>query len=201
MSIFSLSECKKLLGITDNKYDESISLLIPLVQADIGDYCNNTFCDTTIYRQSDAALAFVRGSTVTATTQADRITDAESWLSTSGFRAGHDIFVSGGSNSGFHTLAAVAAGTLTLTSTGEIEDQSQVVYHRHPGEISITRVKWPPGLKPIAAKMVWTLIDKPTQGDIKSESVDDYSVTYAGNHAYPERVISGLRQYRKVILV
>jgi hypothetical protein len=201
MPLLTVDECKQMLGLEDNTYNTRIALFVPYVQDDIKDYCNNEFADTVIYRVSNSALEFVRGSTATTTTRADKIVDGQDYISTSGFKAGMDIVVWGGSNQGFYTIASVSTDTLTLTSTGDIEDQSQSAYHRSPGDIVVARVRWPKALKPIAARMVWSLIDKPTQGDIKSESVDDYSVTYAGNHAYPERVISGLRQYRKVILV
>uniref|UniRef100_A0A6M3KZ91 Putative head-tail connector n=1 Tax=viral metagenome TaxID=1070528 RepID=A0A6M3KZ91_9ZZZZ len=199
--IVSVDECKAILGITDNASDQRIRDLIPYVQDDIRIYCNNAFGDTTIYRQSAGSLAFVRGSTLTSSTSPDTITDADNYFSTAGFRAGTDIIVLGGSNEGYHTLAVVAAGTLTLTSTGALENQSQTTYHNWPGEMQIARVQWPTALKPIAAKMVWHLIETAKQGDVKSESIDDYSVTFAGSHSYPERVIAGLRQFRRVILV
>ena len=199
--IFTVDECKAILGITDNASDQRLRDLIPYVQDDIRIYCNNTFGDTTIYRHAAGSLAFVRGSTLTSSTDPDTITDADSYFSTAGFRAGTDIIVLGGSNEGYHTLAGVAAGTLTLTSTGALEDQSQTTYHNYPGQMVIARVKWPTALKPIAAKMVWHLIDTAKQGDVQSERIDDYSVTFAGSHAYPERVIAGLRQFRRVVLV
>ena len=194
--IIDVSECKVLLGITVNTYNEQIRQLIPYVQSDIIDYCNQTFGDKAIYRKSVGSLAFVRGDTSTATTDPDTITDADSDFTTAGFRANTDIVVEGGSNAGWYEVITVAAGALTLRSTGEVEDQSQVTYHNHPGQWRISQIKWPHALKPIAAKMVWYLIDKPKPTDVKSESIDDYSVTFAGSHEYPDRVITGLNRYR-----
>jgi hypothetical protein len=201
MALLSVDECKQYLNLTDGTHDARIALLIPAVQADISEYCNNAFADTVIYRESGSALEFVRGSTLTTSTEADKITDAQDYISTSGFTAGMDIIVIGGSNQGYYTIASVSTDTITLTSTGDIEDQSQTTYHRWPGNIAVARVKWPKALKPTAAKMVWHLLDQVKSGDVKSESIDDYSVTYAGDHAYPERVIAGLRQYKRAVLI
>ena len=65
----------------------------------------------------------------------------------------------------------------------------------------VARAAWPKSLKPIAAKMVWHLVDESRKGDVKSESIDDYSVMYAGSNAYPERVLSGLAKYRRAVMV
>jgi hypothetical protein len=46
--------------------------------------------------------------------------------------------------------------------------------------------------------MVAHLIDKPKDTGVKSESLGDYSVTYAGSNAYPETVLAGLNKWRKV---
>lgn len=200
MSILTVDECKNLLGLTDNSYDEQIRILIPYVQRDVVDICNNSFGDTTIYRQSHGSIAFVRGSTVVGTTTPDTITDDDEEFSTIGFRAGMDIFVAGGSNEGLYTLAGVAAGTLTLTSTGELETQDGATHYRDPGDILIARIRWPRPVKVAAAQMVWHLVDKGRQGDVKSESIDDYSVTYAGAAAYPARALAGLAPYRRAVI-
>ena len=59
-------------------------------------------------------------------------------------------------------------------------------------------MNWPRGIKPIVAQMIWYLIDKAKQTDVKSERIDDYAVTFAGSNQYPERVIKGLDKYRMV---
>jgi hypothetical protein len=200
MPLLTVDECKQILGLTDNTHNARIALFIPYVQDDISDYCNNSFADTVVY-VCNGALDFVRGSTLTSSTLADYIHDAEDCISTAGFKAGMDIVVIGGSNQGYYTVKTATTDTITLTSTGDIEDQSQTTYHRWPGDIVVARARWPKSLKPVAAKMVWHLLDQSKSGDVKSESIDDYSVTYAGDHAYPERVVAGLRQYRKAVLI
>jgi hypothetical protein len=199
--IITVDECKVLLRITDNTYDESIRQFIPYVQDDIRHYCNKSFGDTTIYRKSAGSLAFVRGTTLTSSTDPDTITDDDEDFSTIGFRGSADIIVVGGSNEGYFELASVSSGTLTLKSTGAVEDQSQTTYHRWPGEITVAQVRWPEAIKPVAAKMVWYLIDKAKPDDVRSERIDDYAVTFAGSHSYPDRVIEGLKQFRQAVLI
>lgn len=201
MAVLTVAECKTILGITGSSYDRRISDLIPYVQSDILDYCNNAFTDKVIYKQSGADLEFVRGSTLTSSTVADKITDVADEFTTCGFRAGMDIYVDGGSNTGYYTVAAVSTDTLTLTSSGELEDQAQTTYYRWPGEMRISNVIWPKALKAAAARMIGYTIDNPKPRDIQSESIDDYSVTYAGQTAYPKRVIASLNQYKRVHLV
>lgn len=198
--IISVDECRALLGVSDNSYDESFRILIPYVQRDIADYCNNIFADTVIYRHSHGSIAFVRGSTLTSSTDPDTITDDEDYFSTAGFRAGMDIIVAGGSNEGYHTLAAVNTDTLTLTSTGEVEDQDGSTYHNDPGPILIARAVWPKPVRTVAAQMVWHLTKHARRDDIKSESIDDYSVTFAGDHEYPQHVMNHLNRYRRAIM-
>jgi hypothetical protein len=90
---------------------------------------------------------------------------------------------------------------MKLTSTGVLVDQSQAVYHRHPGRVIIAQVLWPKAIKPVAAQMVKWLMDGKNYSDAKSESIDDYSITFAGENAYPKRLIEGLRPYRRAILI
>lgn len=201
MALLTVDECKEILGISDNSYDAKLTALIPYVERDVCAYCNNYFADTVVYVHDIGAVTFVRGSTLSSSTSPDTITDDEDRFSTSGFRAGMDIVVAGGSNEEIYSLAAVSTGTLTLNSTGEIESQDPDASYNTVGPILISRVKWPKPLKAHAAKMVWYLVDKPKQGDAQSERIDDYSVVYAGSHAYPERVLSGLRPYRRAILI
>lgn len=203
MALLTLAECKAILGIATGSTanDGAISLFIPYVERDICDYCNNYFNDTVIYVHDIGSVVFARGDTSTGTTDPDTITDDEDRFSTSGFRAGMDIVVFGGSNEDIYTLSSVTTDTLKLTSTGEIEDQDPNASYNSVGPILISRVKWPKTLKPTAARMIWHLIDNPYPGDVQSERIDDYSVTYAGEHSYPTRVLDGLRPYKRAILI
>jgi hypothetical protein len=201
MSVLTIDECKNILGLADNSYDEQIRTMIPYVQEDVIQHCNNAFGDSVIYREAHGGISFARGSTLTSSTDPDTITDDYDEFSTAGFRAGMDIVVLGGSNEGVYTLASVSTDTLTLTSTGEIENHDGSTFYRDPGIIHIARVRWPKGVKLAAAKMVWHLIDQPRVGNVQSERIDDYAVTYAGAHAYPQAVVAELRPHRRAVLI
>lgn len=182
-------EVKRILRITDNTHDAAIDALLPYAQADLCDYCNTFFQDAFVRRES-AQLAFVKGAP-------DTITDPNEDMVDAGFVAGQDIAVEGGhSNVGIHTLAGVAAGTLTLKSTNELIEQDPDDSYNSMGTIRISRVNWPTAAKLVFAKMVWHLVDKPTPGDVKSERVDDYQVVYMGSSEYPVSVAHSLKRFR-----
>jgi hypothetical protein len=199
MAILTTAECKTILQISASTWDTAIAAMIPYVQEDICDFCNTFFRDGYIYRYSGSELVITRGTTGSA---ADKITDAGGYFAARGFLAGDDIAIEGGySNVGIYTLATVDASTLTLTSTKAVRTQDpSSTGTNYLGTILVSRVKWPKGIKLLAAKMVWHLIDKPKPSGIQSERVDDYSVTYAGGHEYPAEIIAGLKRFRKVSL-
>jgi hypothetical protein len=192
------AEVKSVLGITDTTYDTDIAFFLPYVEKDIIEHCNNAFRDGYIYRKSSSALEFVRGDSDTY----DYITDTDAEFKKHGFRDGMDIVVEGGySNVGLYTISSASTGKLTLDEYEVLEDQDQdSTSDEHMiGEIRISRVKWPDALKLPAAKMVWWLIAEPKPGDAQSESLDDYSITYAGSHAYPTRVVRMLDKWRRPV--
>jgi len=206
--ILTLDECKVILGIEGNTYDEKIRQFIPYVQDDLIYYCNNAFADATIFVADSGSLNFYRGATATGTTSPDYITDELTRFTTIGFADNMDIVVVGGANTGVYALASVSSDVMKTKSTGEFVDQKQTAYHHWPGRITISRVVWPKSVKLVAAKMVWHLIESPKvrSGEVKSESIDDYSVTYvdqaaAGLHMYPKALINSLAPYRMAVLV
>lgn len=198
MALMTTTEAKAFLRITGSTYDTLIGTYIPIIEEDICEYLNNYFEDRAIFVQHASGLAFVRGNTATATTQADYVTDDNEDFSTAGFSAGMDIAIAGGSNAGIYTIASVTTGTLTITDTGEFVDQDQDNYYNYPGPIRIARVIWPSWLKPVAAKMIWYQIDKAKPDGAISERVDDYSVTYVNGRAYPAQLLDQLQKAKYV---
>jgi len=91
-------------------------------------------------------------------------------------------------NDGHYELASVSSGTLTLqTSGGLIAESTGPV-------VTVAQVKWPKGLKPVYSQMIWHRIENAKGGHPKSESIDDYSVTYGEEqHGYPRGVIDALK--------
>ena len=175
MAIITLDEVKDILSIDGDSYDNDIDRLIPYVQDDVCEYCNNYFQDKYVYRDSPSYISFVRGTTGD----------------------------SGYSNAGIHHVTSAAAGQLKLDSTGELisQDPDDTQDNNWIGDIKISRVKWPRAIKLPVAQMIHYLIEHPRPSDIKSETIDDYSVTYVGSHTYPDRVVQGLRKYRRAIVI
>ena len=201
MSIITVDEVKDILNIDGSSYDNDINRLIPYVQEDICAYCNNYFQDGYVYRESMSYISFVRGSTGSS---ADNIVDNDSKFLARGFLSDMDIVVEGGySNVGFHHVVTAAAGKLTLDSTGEIigQDPGDTVDDNYIGMLKVSRVNWPRAIKLPVAQMIHYLIENPKPSDIKSETIDDYSVTFVGMHSYPDRVAQGLRKYRRAVVI
>ena len=201
MALLTATECQQLLRLATTAYSSEINRLIPYVERDICLHCNNYFSDTVIFIQDQGSVVFLRGDTNTTSTSPDKITDDQDRFTTSGFRDGMDIAVFGGSNEGIYTISSASTDTLKLDSTGEVEDQDPSASYNLVGPLLIARVKWPKTLKPVAAQMIWHLLKEAKTGDVKSESIDDYSVTYAGEHMYPQRVVQGLSPYRRAVLL
>jgi hypothetical protein len=61
--------------------------------------------------------------------------------------------------------------------------------------------EYPDGLKLVAAHMIEYLIYKAHQGNVSSETIGSYAVTYNSNGAYPQDIIEMLKPYRKVKFV
>ena len=201
MAIITVDEVKDILGIDGDSYDNDINRLIPYVQEDICDYCNNHFQDKYVYRESVSYISFIRGTTGDS---GDVIIDDDDKFLEKGFLSNMDITVEGGSaNVGMHHIASAAAGQLTLDSTGVLisQDPDDTGDNNWIGEIKISRIKWPTGIKLPVAQMIHYLVEHSKPNDIKSESIDDYSVTYVGSHAYPDRVLMGLIKYRMAVLI
>jgi len=196
MALMTTAEVKSVLGITASTYDTQIAFFLPIVEDDLLSYLNNTFSDGYVYKESVSAFAFIRGDSDTA----DHITDTEAEFIEKGFLSGMDIVVQGGgANVGLHTISSASTDRLLLSGTGILIDQDQgdTKDDNYIGSVLISRVKWPNSLKLPAAKMVWSLIDNAKVSDIKSEKLDDYSVTYIGGNAYPTAIMNMLQKWRR----
>jgi hypothetical protein len=197
MALMTTAEVKSVLRITDTTYDTDIAFFLPLVEDDLVEYLSNSILDGYVYRETASDFAFVRGDSDTH----DYITDKSSEFVEKGFLAGMDIAIEGGfSNVGLYTIDSAAAGKLVLSEFEELvsQDQDDTSDDNYIGSVRISRVKWPKAIKLAAAKMVWALIEDAKPSSAKSESLDDYSITYIGSHAYPDRVVRLLDNFRKV---
>jgi hypothetical protein len=196
MAIVTTAEAKTILGITGTTYDTQLDFFLPLVEKDIVSYIGHAFQDGYVYRESASNFTFVRGDSDTY----DYITDEENEFKEKGFRDGMDVAIEGGwSNVGIYTVSSASTGKLTLDEYGVLIDQDQddTKDDHYIGLVRISRVVWPDELKLTAAKMAWYQIDNAKVSDVQSESLDDYSITYAGANAYPVRLITALDKFRK----
>jgi hypothetical protein len=197
MALMTTAEVKQILRITETTYDSDIEAFLPMVEDDLLSELRETFRDGYVYRESLSDLEFVVGDSDTN----DHITDDESKFVERGFTSGMDIVVEGGhSNAGLYHLEGATAGALTMSDYGEFvaQDQDDTSDDHNIGMIRISRIKWPKALKPIAAQMIWWRIRNAKPDDVKSESIDDYSVTYVGSYAYPTQVVKGLNRFRRI---
>ena len=197
MPIMTTAEVKAILRLTDSTYDSDIETFLPYVEDDILDCLNNGFQDGYVYRESASDLAFVRGDSDTA----DRITDRDAEFLENGFRDDMDIVISGGgTNYGLYHVTSASTDQLLLTEYGELipQDQSDTKDDNPIGLVRISRVNWPNALRLPVAKMVWHLIQDARPDDAQSETIGDYSITYVGGNAYPEKVVRMLDKFRQV---
>lgn len=200
MALMTTAEVKSVLRITDTTYDTDISFFLPYVEEDLIEYLGTAFQDGYVYRESASALAFVQGDSDTN----DYITDTDAEFLEKGFQSGMDIVIEGGyANVGLYTVSSASTGKLLLSDYGKLIDQDQddTSDDHYIGTVRISRVKWPNALKLPAAKMVWHLINDAKVDDVHSESLDDYSVTYVGSHAYPVSVVRMLDKWRRARFV
>ena len=196
MALMTTAEVKAILGITDSTYDTQIATFIPYVEDDLIDYLNNSFPDGYVFRESGSDFTFVRGDSDTT----DYISDTQAEFVEKGFLSGMDIVVEGGgANVGLYNVSSASTGKLSLTEFGILIDQQQndTKDDHAIGNVRISRVKWPNALKLPASKMVWSLIDDARPDDVKSEKLDDYSITYIGGNAYPSKIIDMLDKWRR----
>ena len=208
MAVIQATEIADILNLAaSTARNDAFDRLIPMVQDDVCEYLNNYFADPIVYRDGDGAIEFVRGDTAAATTLADYITDTEAKLSSVGFSTDfeYDILVEGGggSNAGIHHVKGLTTegNKFTLNSTGTLYPVDMDDMAHYAGGCKISLVNWPKAIKPYVAQMVYHRWKKATPSDVKSESIDDYSVTYVGGNAYPSETVAGLKKWRKAVLV
>jgi len=178
---------KTLLQITESDYDSVIMGLMPIVQRQIIDYCNNRFLDPHVYLTS-SGFTFNNASPAT-------ITDDDSGFSDAHFYSGMEIWVAGSyNNNGSYTTKTVTAGTITL------ESYESLIAEDEDNAVSIYKVDFPKSLKMIFAKMINFNLQKNSIEGVKSQSLGDYSVTYVdvGGNDYPVSVVGGLRAFRRL---
>ena len=190
MPLITTAQARTLLQISGSTYDTLIAAIIPPLQDFIVEYCNNPF---------HVSEKYIYASTISfADDDPDMINDSDSGFVDAGFTDGIDVHVENSEdNDGIYYVDTVTAGTLTLDSAEEliVEDAGYA--------ITITRVKFPKGLRLPTAQLIGYLMQKEKMNGISSKSLADYNVTFDGSSGnkiggFPAGLLADFASYRKI---
>jgi len=187
----TLANVKAFLRITDTDAtrDALISLLIPIVYADIVEECNNKFIATDYDISSDDIYFDVTGSTYKILLDAGGFTAMA-------YPTGGNIIVSGSRlNDGIFTISAQADTYLTTTEAIVDELQSTDGY-----TVRVDLCNFPKPLELIASRMVGYQLSNSNSAGITSMSLGNYSETRSGTSmsrgGYPDELLNSLRPWK-----
>jgi len=184
----SLANVKAFLRITDTDAtrDALISLLIPIVYADIIAECNNYFRVKDYDIISDEIYFDVTETTYTIRLDAGGFTAMA-------YPIGGSIMVSGSRlNDGLYTVSAVADTYLTVTEPVVDELQSTDGYN-----VRVDLASFPKPIELIASRMIGYQLANSSSSGITSMSLGNYSETRkisAGG--YPDELLASLKPWK-----
>lgn len=187
----SLANVKAYLRIadTDATRDALISLLIPIVYADIVEECNNKFIAPDYDFTSDAIYFDVTGSTYKILIDAGGFTAM-------GYPTGGNIIVTGSRlNDGIFTISAQADTYLTTTEPIVDELQTTEGY-----SVRIDLCNFPKPFEFIASRMIGYQLSNSNSAGITSMSLGNYSETRSATAnsrgGYPDELLNSLRPWK-----
>jgi hypothetical protein len=187
----SLANVKSFLRIsdTDATRDALISLLIPIVYADIVDECNNKFIAADYDFSSDDIYFDVTGTTYKILIDAGGFTAMA-------YPTGGNIIVSGSRlNDGIFTISAQADTYLTTTEAIVDELQSTEGY-----TVRVDLCNFPKPLELIASRMIGYQLSNSNSAGLASMSLGNYSETRAvggvTRGGYPDEILNSLRPWK-----
>jgi len=183
--VVTLSEVKSILQITSSTYDTLISMLIPLVEQSIIDYCNNDFIDENFNYILSTAIKF---------NSSDNSIEL-SGIESMGLVANDTIRIYGSlRNDSAYTISSIATPNkliLNTINTLITEDENKPV--------SLVRIKYPITFKFTAAQMINVSIQKTVQPGLISETIDDHTMVFDKLiNNYPSTLMSSLNNYRSL---
>jgi hypothetical protein len=182
--MITLTEVKTLLQISNTDWDTFITFNIPLVINTICDHCKNHFLDEDIYITSENVTFANTDSSITITELAGE------------FVAGDYIRIyESARNNG-------CAKIDTVNSTKIVVSEIDIINETVDNSIIIFRANYPKSLKLTAAQMIKFLIAN-HDPFIKSEKIDDYSVTFDDEEmvdGFPRSIMSKLNRFKKFYL-
>lgn len=183
--IASLGEIKAILGYSDTTNDARIMALLPMVEAEVLEYCNNTFLHSSIYFSGDIVCSVTAGPVYSFTCSDGGMDDAE-------IAADDIIYLSGSNrNDGYYTVLSVADGAIVV---------KEKLIAQASAELTLYLVDFPEALKIYVAKMIAFQLDHATDAGITSESIGNYSYSRAATIAseYPVDIMRGLDKWKRI---
>ena len=187
----TLANVKAFLRITDTDAtrDALISLLIPIVHADIVEECNNKFIAPDYDFTSDGIYFDGTGPTYKILMDAGGFTAM-------GYPTGGNIIVSGSRlNDGIFTIAGQADTYLQTTEPIVDELQSTFGY-----SVRVDLCNFPKPLELIASRMIGYQLAMSNSAGITSMSLGNYSesraVTAISRGGYPDELLNSLRPWK-----
>jgi len=183
--IVTRAEVMTLLQIADIDYNTFIDMNIPIAEQAVCSYCNSDFIDKNFDYFSSNAVSFANS------TNSINLTDIgnKKIVVNDTLR----IYRSLRNNQTF-TVSSVATDSIILNAIDTVTDEDA-------GEgVFVAKVRYPVPLKFVVAKMIkYALSISDIDFNIKSEKIDDYSVTFVDNvFGYPQSIMSHLNAYRQV---
>ncbi len=195
--IATKDEIKRLVQITTMTQEELLDQLIPIVEDDIRQYCNNAFRDSNVYISS-GEISFTHNSGATADTINLNISTNEDGFVEAQFKAGQTVQVQGSyNNNGFFDVETVTSTVMTLYARTARPYYQTLVTEDEDVLIQINKVDYPKALKNVVAQMCqYKLTNR--DYDVESETVARYSVTYNRDliNGYPKSLMTGLNRWR-----
>lgn len=190
-----------MLQITATTQDNLIDQLIPLIEDDIREYCNNNFNDKNVYLIA-SAISFTHNSTSADTINLDIGANQDGFVEAQ-FKAGQTVQVEGSfNNNGFFDIESVTSTVMTLYTDESRPYFGQLVTEDEDEFVRITKVKYPDALKLNVAQMCKYKLST-YDYSVKSETVSRYSVEYNQDllNGYPKSLMTGLNRWRRPVLV
>lgn len=180
------------LSIYSTIYDTSIDRFIPVVQENIINIANHRYRDA--YHSFNNEYVTFSSTAKTITLGGNSTVNYQEKYKTGDTIDIYNSYY----NDGFLTITAVNS-SYSITVSENIIDENSSNYDRN---VYFYRCHFDRSIKAIASKMVWYNITNSTNinGNIQSESLGNYSVTYAkdanivSQFGYPDSIISGIKR-------
>jgi len=189
MAIITLAQYKRLMGvdIADTSQDGRIMALIPQIEADIVEYCNNSFTNPDITFTGYFTPTVGAGPVYTLVCSDGGISDVSF--------ANVDQFVLSGTIRNDGRLTSTTFADTVITVSDVLVAEAEV-------SASITLIQYPAGLQIYAARMIAYQLSHMSDAGITSESIGKYSYSRvsggSSDAGYPNEILRGLDRWKNI---